>query len=322
MRVALLCGGLGGARLAPFLAARHRLTAICNVADDLEWMGLHVSPDVDSVLYALAGLFDHERGYGVRGDTGRFMDVLEAAGEDGWFRVGDRDLQTHVLRTAILRAGRPLSSATAVLGRALGVEATVLPASDDRVRTIVSAGGHRLDFQSFYVREGGELQLDGVQWEGMERALPAPGLLEALSEADLVVFAESSPIASILPILELPGVRAALAATPARRVALSPVVLAVPPCSDVDRHHWRAREHLLQARGLGHDPASVARLYRGSVDVFVIDRRDRAFVPAIGGLGITALTADLLDRSAEGRARLVGMLEALAQEAAAAEGAV
>jgi len=151
-----------------------------------------------------------------------------------------------------------------------------------------------------------------VRWEGIERARPAPGVLEALAGADLVVLGESSPVASILPVLELPGVREALAASTSPRVALSPVVVAVPPESEVDRHHWRARERLLKAAGLDHDPLSVAKLYVGLVDAFVLDGHDAAFASRISELGITVCTADLLDRRAERRRDVVGLLQELA----------
>ena len=307
----MLCGGLGGARLAPHLASRHRLTAVCNVADDLTWMGLHISPDVDSVLYALAGCFDEERGYGVRGDTGSFAAMASRAGVESWFWIGDRDLQTHVLRTSVLQSGKPLSAAIGALRGGLGVEAAVLPATDDRVRTRVGADSRDLDFQTFYVREGAALQPSQVRWEGIEAAQPAPGVLGAVAEADLVVLAESSPVASLLPILRLAGVSEALQATAAVKVALSPVVAAQAPVHPVDRHHWRSREHLLLAIGLGHDPVSVASLYRELADAFVIDGRDAAFGPAIAELGLECRSADLLDRSQEGRAQVVDLLEQL-----------
>jgi LPPG:FO 2-phospho-L-lactate transferase len=261
LSVALLCGGLGGARLAPHLVAEgHVLTAVCNVADDVEVAGLHVSPDVDAVTYALAGLFDDERGYGVRGDTDTFATLASAAGLDTWFQLGDRDLQTHVLRTALLRGGRALSSAAAALAAALGVRATVIPATDDPVRTRVAVADGELDFQSFYVRHGAALEITGARWDGIEQAGPAPGVLDAIASADLVVLAESSPVASLLPILELRGVRDVLAACGAVRVAITPVIMAVPPESAADRHHWQARERLLRAIGRGHEPGSVADL--------------------------------------------------------------
>jgi LPPG:FO 2-phospho-L-lactate transferase len=318
MRVTLICGGLGGARLAPHLARAHELTAICNVADDCERFGLRVCPDLDAVLYALGGVFDEARGYGIRGDGGTFM-ADAAAGAQGWFWIGDRDLRTHRLRTALLGRGWRLSEAVAELGRRLGVAARVLPATDDPVRTRVVASGRELDFQSYYVREGARPGASGLRWEGIERAAPAPGVLEAIAEADLVVIGESSPAASVLPVLQLTGVRETLAGAGSARVALSPVVTAAPPAVDPDRHHWRARERLLAALGVGHDPASVAGLYRGLIDAFVLDRRDAALASAVAASGARPRTADLLDRSAAGRRALVRMLEELAGPTASSE---
>jgi LPPG:FO 2-phospho-L-lactate transferase len=310
---ALLCGGLGGARLAPHLAAAgRRLTVVCNVADDLEVEGLHVSPDVDAVLYALAGVFDHDRGYGVRDDTGSFAALAARAGVEGWFHLGDRDLATQVVRTALLRRGLPLSATVAALADGLGVRATVLPSTDDRVRTRVAVSGGELDFQSFYVRHRAAVEVAGVRWEGLAGARPAPGVLEALAGADLVVLAESSPVGSLLPILGLPGVREALAAAPGFRLALSPVIAAVPPTSAADRHHWEARGRLLRAVGRHHDPASVADLYRGLVDAFVLDRRDADFGPDVALTGATVVEADLLDRSGGARGELARLLAGLA----------
>jgi LPPG:FO 2-phospho-L-lactate transferase len=192
------------------------------------------------------------------------------------------------------------------------VRASVVPASDDAIRTRVVTGGRDLDFQAFYVREAAKPIAESVRWEGIEGAEPAPGVLDALSGADLVVFGESSPVASILPILDLRGVREALVATRAARVALSPVVAAVAPEREVDRHHWRARERLMRARGLRHDPLAVAELYRGLVDVFVLDERDRAFAPRVWELGIMTRTADLLSRDVERRHDLVGLMDEIA----------
>jgi LPPG:FO 2-phospho-L-lactate transferase len=313
LSVAVLCGGLGGARLAPHLAAAgHRVTAICNVADDLEVAGLHVSPDVDAVLYALAGTFDHERGYGVRGDTSTFSTLAAAAGLETWFQLGDRDLATHVLRTALLRRGLPLSGAVATIAAGLDVRASVLPSTDDRVRTRVVASDRELDFQSFYVRHGAAIDVSDVRWEGLAEARPAPGVLEALAGADLVVLAESSPVASLLPILGLSGVRDALAGAPGVRLALSPVIAAVPPRTAVDRHHWEARGRLLRGTGRGHDPAAVADLYRGLVDLFVLDRRDARFDAAVAATGAGVVGADLLDRTPWGRGQLVDLVGRLA----------
>jgi len=308
----MLCGGLGGARLASWLAARFDLTVVANVADDTEFMGLHVSPDVDSVLYALAGLFDDERGFGIRGDRFHFLDLAERAGMERWFAVGDRDLQTHLLRTHLLRRGFPLSAATGRLSATLGVTTTVLPATDDEVRTIIVLPDAELSFQAFFVRDRAQGPVRGVRLVGRDEARPAPGVLSAIAEADLVVLAESSPVASILPILDMPGLRQVLGEAGAMRVVLSPMVMAKAPILPVDRQHWRAREVLMRAVGLEHRPDAVAGLYRGMVDVFVLDSGDHRYARAVQNLGIEVQETQLLDRSPTARQELVGLLQRLA----------
>ncbi len=313
MRAVMLCGGLGGARLAPWLAARFDLTVVANVADDTEFMGMHVSPDLDSVLYALAGLFDDERGFGVRGDSFSFLDLAERAGLERWFAVGDRDLQTHMLRTAWLQRGVSLSEATRCLTAAFGVS-TIFPATDDRVRTRIVLPDGEVSFQTFFVRYRANGQVIGVRMDGLEDARPAPGVLPAIDAAHLVVIAESSPVASVLPILDLPGMRQALVRTSATRIALSPMVMATPPVRAVDLHHWNAREVLMRTAGLDHRPDVVARLYLGLIDVFVLDRRDRGYMPAVRNLGLEVREAELLDRAPAPRRRLAGLLRRLSEE--------
>src|SRR5207248_3158517 len=212
-RVAVLCGGFGAAR---FLDGLRRvpdveLTCIANTADDLEYAGVHVSPDVDTVSYALAGIFDEGRGFGIVGDTFRNAEALRRYGW-GWFSVGDVDLATSIRRTDLLRAGATLSEATASLVQGLGVAAAVLPMSDDPVRTVVVTDEGRLAFQEYLVARRAQPAVRAVEYDGLAAAAPAPAVLPALAGADLVILAPSSPVASLGPILGLPGVRPALAA--------------------------------------------------------------------------------------------------------------
>ncbi|HEV7689028.1 MAG TPA: 2-phospho-L-lactate transferase CofD family protein, partial [Acidimicrobiia bacterium] len=211
MRVAVLCGGFGAARFLDGLRRLPGLTLTCiaNTADDLDYLGVHVSPDVDTVTYALAGIFDEQRGFGVVGDTFRNAEALRRYGA-GWFAVGDADLATSIRRTGLLLAGATLSEATAALGRGLGLDAAVVPMSDDPVRTVVVSDEGRLPFQEYLVRRRAQPAVVAVEQEGLEAARPAPAVLPALGGADLVVLAPSSPVASLGPILALPGVRAAL----------------------------------------------------------------------------------------------------------------
>ena len=302
MRVVVLCGGFGAAR---FLDGLRRLpgvalTCIVNTADDLSYVGVHVSPDVDTVSYALAGLFDEGRGFGVVGDTFRNAGALRRYGA-GWFSVGDTDLATSLRRTERLRAGASLSEVTAELARGLGVEAAVVPMSDDPVRTMVVSDEGRLPFQEYRVARRARPLVVAVEHDGLAAARPAPAVLPALAEADLVILAPSSPMASLAPILALPGVRAAV--TAARAVAVTPVVSGAAPATPAEQSRARVRAAFMAAAGLPHTAAAVAGLYAGIVDGFVLDRRDAVEADAIRALGPEVLLADTL-AAAPGRVAL------------------
>ncbi len=224
-RVTVLAGGVGGARLAHGLdLAGTDLTVVVNVADDVELHGLWISPDLDTVTYTLAGLADEERGWGVVGETYAALEAMGRLGEDTWFTLGDRDLATHVVRTARLRAGAPLSDVTAQLTSALGVRARVLPVTDDRVATLVDTPAGRLGFQEYFVGRRHADDVLGLVYDGIDAARPAPGVLDAVTGADVVVVAPSNPFLSVEPVLGVVGVREALAGTSARCVAVSPIV--------------------------------------------------------------------------------------------------
>jgi LPPG:FO 2-phospho-L-lactate transferase len=262
-RVVVLAGGLGGSRCVDALAQAagpEAITAIGNVGDDLEILGLHVSPDLDTVLYTLAGLLDEARGWGVREET---YNALARAGELGgqtWFTLGDRDLGLHLVRTAWLRAGIPLSDATGRLAKALDVRVRLLPATDDPLRTKIKTEAGELDFQEWFVARSHRDRVTGVRFEGAEAARPAQGVLEAIEASELVVIAPSNPFVSIQPILSVPGIREAVAA---RRVA------AISPLAGGKAFRGPLPEMLTS---LGHEPsaAGVAALYGELVDVFVV----------------------------------------------------
>ena len=280
------------------------VTAIVNVGDDLEFLGLQVSPDLDTVLYTLAGLLDEERGWGVRDETTNALATVERLGAESWFTLGDRDIGLHLVRTSALRSGEPLSTVTARIAAALGVETRLLPASDERVRTIVTTDAGDLDFQSWFVgRKHTDPVLD-VRFEGAEAARPAPGVLEALAAADRIVIAPSNPFVSIDPILAVPGIRAAVAARRTDAVAVSPIV------------GGRALRGPLaeMLSGIGHEPTAlgVARLYVELVSTFVVDLADAELAPVIEALGLKAVVVptvmvDPLEREEVGQ----GMVEAL-----------
>jgi len=308
-RVVVLCGGFGAAR---FLDGLRRipdvaLTCIANTADDLEYAGVHVSPDVDTVSYALAGLFDETRGFGLIDDSFRNAEALRRYGL-GWFTVGDVDLATSLRRTDLLRAGQTLSEATADLARGLGLTAAVVPMSDDPVRTMVVTDEGRLPFQEYLVARRAQPKVLAVEHAGLAAARPAPAVLPALAGADLVILAPSSPVASLAPILGLPGVRAAVAAAPA--VAVTPVVSGVAPATPPEQSRARVREAFMAAAGLPHTATAVAGHYAGIVDRFVLDERDAGEADAIRALGLDVFLADTLARD-EGRVALAEAVLAL-----------
>ena len=276
------------------------LTIVGNVGDDAEVLGLHVSPDIDSVLYALTGLADDERGWGRAGETWNAIEAVAALGGDAWFRLGDRDLAVHLLRTEALRAGERLSAVTARLAAALGLESTLLPATDDRLRTWVETPAGSFPFQEWFVRRGHRDDVDAVRFEGAPEAQPAPGVLEALAEADLVLIAPSNPYVSIWPILAVQPIRAALEGRRVPCVAVSPLVGARAVKGPADR--------MLARIAGGTSPGHVAGCYEGLVDVLVIDERDAA--DAAGVAVRTIVTRTLMVDADARRALAEATLEA------------
>jgi LPPG:FO 2-phospho-L-lactate transferase len=269
MRVALLAGGLGGSRFARALAETvgpGNLTVVGNVGDDVEVFGLHVSPDLDTILYTLAGLLDEEQGWGRRGETWNALAAADELGAETWFRLGDRDLGLHLVRTEALRGGEPLSVVTARLARALGVDVSLLPATDDRLRTWVETPAGELPFQDWFVRRQHRDEVDGVRFEGAEQARAAPGVLEALDEADLIAIAPSNPFVSIGPILAVAEIRAALERRRVPAVAVSPLIGGRTVRGPADR--------MLARLAGGTGPAQVTDCYKDLIDALVIDEAD------------------------------------------------
>lgn len=299
--IVALAGGIGAARFLDGLqsvATPERITVIGNTGDDLDLHGLHISPDLDTVAYTLAGLADPERGWGHRDETFECLRWLGRYGGDTWFQIGDRDLATHLHRTALLRRGVPLSEATREICAALGVRVRLLPATDDRLRTRVDTNEGRLDFQVYFVKRRTEPEVTGVIFDGAETARPAPGVLEAIAAAGAVILCPSNPLISIGPILAVPGIREALRATHARIAAISPIVGGKALKGPADR----------MMRGMGLDPSvvSVARLYRDFLDVMVMDEADRTCAPAVEALGIRAVVTNTVMRDAATKQALAG----------------
>ncbi len=296
-----LSGGVGGAKLVQGLAAHlpaDRLAVVVNTADDFEHLGLYISPDVDTVMYTLAGLASKERGWGLADETWHALEMLGRYGAETWFRLGDRDLATHILRTHALRQGRPLSEVTAELCRRLGVGVQVIPMTDDRVSTYIETPMGWLHFQEYFVREGCKPPVRGLQIRGLETATPSPAFRQALAEAEAVILTPSNPVVSLGPILGLPGVREALRTSRATRVAVTPLIggeavkgPTVP---------------LMRAMGWTPTAAGVARLYADFLDVFVLDERDAVLRPEIEALGLRVHVTDTLMRSDADKVRLAG----------------
>jgi LPPG:FO 2-phospho-L-lactate transferase len=306
MRVTLLAGGTGGARLAhgfQQVLPPGDLTVVVNVGDDTELFGLHVSPDIDSVLYTLAGMLNRETGWGVEADTWTALRLLGRYGEPTWFRVGDADLATHVRRTRLLHEGATLTDATQAMAEALGVPSRLLPATDDRLRTVVGTDEGELEFQDYFVGRRQEPEVRSVRLEGIERARPTEEVLIALDTADLLVIAPSNPLVSVGPILALPGLREAFGAAGDRgvpRLAVSPIIGGRSLKGPADR----------MLVSLGHESSAVgvARIYAGLLDTFVLDEADAALAPGVDALGMEARVLPTVMGSDDDRASLARAL--------------
>lgn len=292
-----LCGGVGGAKLAFGLTRAlppEQLTLVVNTGDDFEHLGLHVSPDIDTVIYTLSGLSDRVRGWGLAGETWAFMGAVGRLGGETWFNLGDTDLAMHVLRTERLRVGDTLSAITADLARALGVAHLIAPMSDQPVRTFVDTEAGPLPFQRYFVGEQCRPVVRSIRFEGAAVAAPSEALVRALARSDLagVIVCPSNPYLSIDPILAVPGVRSALEGLAAPVVAVSPIVGGAAIKGPTAK---------LMAE-LGHEPSTttVARHYRGLISGLVIDDVDADAAEAIGALGIrTRATASIMHDDAE-----------------------
>ena len=294
-----LAGGVGGAKLAAGLQAvlpDGDLAVVVNTADDFRLWGLHISPDLDTVMYTLAGIANPQAGWGIRNETFDALGMLAGYGEDTWFMLGDKDLATHVLRTDRLHKGDSLTEVTADLSAALGVGSAVLPMCDEPVSTLVHTPNGPLEFQDYFVRRRQRDEVLGVDLRGVEGARVTPGTSQALAEAGLIVLCPSNPVVSIGPILSVPGFSEALAAAPAPKVGVSPIVGGRALKGPADR----------MMHSLGHEVSAmgVARGYGGMVDAMVIDRTDADEEPAIAGLGLEVLVTDAVMRGERDRGRL------------------
>lgn len=298
-RVIALSGGVGGARFLRGLvevADPGAVTVIGNVGDDLEVLGLHVSPDLDSVLYALAGVADEQRGWGRADETWHAFEEAGRLGGQQWFKLGDRDIGLHLVRTEALARGESLSSVIARVAEALGVPARVIPATDDRLRTWVETPAGHFPFQEWFVGRRHRDEVDRVRFQGEAEARPAPGVLEAIEEADLIVFCPSNPFISIWPILAVSEIRRALERRRVPAVAVSPLVGGKAVKGPADR--------MLARLAGGTEPVRVASCYQGLIDVLVIDRSDAAGARQVERAGVRPLVTSTLMTDAGARRAL------------------
>ena len=294
MKITVLAGGTGAAKLLRGLvAAGADLSVVINTGDDSEVWGLHVSPDLDTITYALAGRLDLARGWGRVDESFHCLAAMAAFEAPTWFALGDRDLATHLVRTQALAAGRSLSDVTAEIARRLGVRAAVVPMSDDPVRTRLRTPAGWLTFQEYFVREKARVDVLEVAYDGAADARPAPAVLAAIAEPDAVVVCPSNPVTSIGPILAVPGIAGALATTRARIVGVSPIIGGAAVSGPAGQ--------LMAARGWAVSPLGVARAYAPWLDALLIDATDASLVSDLIAAGVKPVLADILmtDRASE-----------------------
>jgi len=309
--VVALCGGIGGAKLALGLyrvLPPHGLTVVVNTGDDFEHLGLHISPDLDTVLYTLAGWNDPVRGWGRADETWHFMDSLEALGGPDWFRLGDRDLALHVIRTQWLQRGETLTAFVQHVRQRMGIAAHILPMSNDPVRTIVDTTDGPLAFQNYFVERRCEPAVTGIRFQGSDRASPSPELLHALARPDLaaIVICPSNPYLSIDPLLSIAGIRSALSATTAPVIAVSPLVAGKAVKGPTAK--------IMAELGIPATAQSIAAHYRDLLDGLVIDENDAAQAPR---LGISTEVTSTLMRDMDDRQRLAREVLVFAKKVAA-----
>ncbi|MGE5434754.1 MAG: 2-phospho-L-lactate transferase [Candidatus Doudnabacteria bacterium] len=300
MRIAVLAGGVGGARFVQALTEVVRpsdMTVIANVGDDLEVHGLHVSPDLDTLLYTLAGLSDEERGWGRADETWNARDTIERLGGETWFQLGDRDLGLHLVRTEALRRGESLSAVTERIARAVGLELALLPATDDRLRTRIRTPAGEFEFQEWFVARGHADRVDQVVYDGAADVTPAPGVLEALEAAELIAIAPSNPFVSIGPILAVDEIRALVERRRERVVAVSPLI--------GGRAVKGPAEAMFQSLAGGTGAAQVTDCYKGLIGALVIDEADADDAAAVAERGVRPLVTRTLMSEPDARAELV-----------------
>ena len=297
--ITALAGGVGAARFLQGLVKvvpQKEITVVVNTGDDIELYGLHISPDLDIIMYTLAGIVDEEKGWGIRGDTFRCLEMLRRYGHETWFNLGDKDFATHIHRTHLLRNGLSLSGATKRLCQRLGLKVRILPMTDNKFETKIVTPEGTLHFQEYLVKRKAQDGVNGVVFEGSEKAQPAPGVVDSISNADAVIVCPSNPIVSIGTILSVKGIKNALEETEAKIAAISPIVGGSPIKGPADK--------LMRGLGIEVSAYAVARLYRNFLDTFVIDHVDHAEKERIERLGLHAVTTNTIMRNLEDKVQL------------------
>ncbi len=302
----LLTGGTGGAKLVQGFNLEARpedLVIICNTADDFVFHGLHISPDLDTITYTMAGLSDAAKGWGIRDDTFVVLDWLGRLGGESWFKLGDRDLATHIIRSNLLREGLTLSQITERIRKRLGIESIILPMSDDRVETRIETPNGEISFQDYFVRGRWRDEVHRITFTGVEKCRPAPGVLDSIREASAVILCPSNPITSIGPILAVPGIRSALRETRARIIAVSPIIRGMPYSGPAHK--------FMAAMGIEVSAFGVASAYRDFLTLILIALEDSELMRKIEGLGIQTVTTSIRLESLDDRRRVARELLAL-----------
>jgi len=312
--ITVLTGGTGGAKFVDGLrqvVPPEQLTIIVNTGDDLLWWGLYVSPDIDSITYVLSGLLSRERGWGVKGDTFYCLQAMGQLGQPIWFHTGDRDLAVHVLRSKLLAEGRTLSEVTTEISDKLGVKSRILPMSDSRVETRVGTPVGELSFEEYFVQRWYQDPVESIRFAGAADAEPAPGVIDAILEADIVLVAPSNPVTSIGPILAVPGIKDALQKSNARVAAISPIIAGEAVAGPAGI--------LMASQGLEVSVAGVAHAYHDFLDMLVIDVRDSESEKALRQSGLRVHVTKTLMRTPEDKAELAtSVLSPVRSQAAAA----
>jgi len=297
--ITALAGGVGAARFLQGLTRlvpEEELTIIVNTGDDIELFGLHISPDLDIVMYTLSGIVDEEKGWGIKEDTFHCLETLQKHGHETWFKLGDRDLATHIHRTHLLKRGFKLSEVTDTLRQTLGLKVRLLPMTDDKFETMIVTDKGKMHFQEYLVKRGAQDKVVNVKFEGADKAHPAPKVLDSILNSEAAVICPSNPIVSIGTILSLKGVREALKATKAKVIAISPIVGGAPIKGPADK--------LMSGLGLEVSAYGVAAFYKDFLDVFVIDNVDNAQKARIETLGLRVAVTNTIMKTLQDKVEL------------------